>query len=405
MSNCYRFAKSVPHFQMPQAMVPKLNYLRVEELRLLIFLQSEFQRTSKSEIIMQAEAITKATSIHPSNLGRTRDSLVSQGLLLFKKKGKAFTYICCDPSDRSPVPDGSTGGGHLNFDDASAVMLRMYFEPHLNQCSPTENGLTGCCPFPSHSDTKPSFSVELKDGGGGRWICFGCGKSGKLIDFEVYLSENSSGVTIDRTEAYRRVSERLRGLGLTETVKGAQSDIVYSYCDWTGEIVFEVVRPGGMKEGMYRRRPDPDRPGKYINNTKGCSNVLYRLPEISEAGTVIFTEGEPDVENLRKLNLHDVTGQIVAVTTVAGGVNGWLPEHAARLKGKYVILIGDNDADGTGLRFMEKIKLALADTAKSLVHVELPSEFKDISHYLETHTADDFVGLVGDEWLDPPVRI
>lgn len=403
MSNCYRWVKSIQHFQLPQAVIPKLTYLRVEELRLLIFLQSEFQRTSKSEVKLQAEAISWATSIHPSNLGRTRDSLVSQGLLLYRKKGKVFTYICCDPSNRTPVPDGGTGGGYLDFDDAPAEMLRKYFERHLKEFKPTENGLSGCCPFPSHNDSTPSFSVEIKDGGGGKWICFGCGKSGKLVDFEVYLSENSAGVTIDRTEAHSRVEVRLRALGLGEGSKGHRSDIVYTYMNDLEDVAFEVVRPKGKKEGMYRRRPHPDVPGKYLKGTMGCPHVLYRLPEVIEAYTVIFTEGEPDVESVRKLNLEDAGASNVAVTTVAGGVNGWRPEHAAWLKDKYVILIGDNDA--AGVQFMEEVKLAITDTVKKLIHVVLPPEYKDISEWLKTHTAQDFVDLVGDEWLDPPVAI
>jgi 5S rRNA maturation endonuclease (ribonuclease M5) len=407
MSNIYRYAKHIAHFQMPNAMLSKLTYMRADELRLLVFLNSEFQRTSKSELSFTAEPISRQTGIHPNNLGAARKGLMSLGLLLFRKDGRTYRYICCDPTDKTPVPDGSSteSSACIDFDGVTANVLRRYFEPHLQSCKDTSNGLSGCCPFPSHDDKTPSFSVELADGNGGRWNCFGCKKSGKLIDFEVYLSEDTAGVTIDRTEAHRLVVDRLRSLGVTASTTGLSGDVVYSYTDEEGEIITETVRPNGKKEGMYRRRPNPDAPGRYINSVKGCANLLYRLPEVIEADTVIVVEGEPDVETVRKLHLLDVGGRTVAATTIANGAGNWLPEHSTRLKDKWVILVGDNDVDGKGLRYMEQVKASLSGKVRNLNHVQLPPEYRDISHYLESHTAEDFIEIVGQEWLSPIVSI
>jgi len=38
------------------------------------------------------------------------------------------------------------------------------------------------CPFPSHKDNNPSFSVEFRDGGW-KWYCYGCGTGGSIIQF------------------------------------------------------------------------------------------------------------------------------------------------------------------------------------------------------------------------------
>ena len=38
------------------------------------------------------------------------------------------------------------------------------------------------CPFPSHKDNNPSFSVEYRDGGW-KWYCYGCGTGGSVIQF------------------------------------------------------------------------------------------------------------------------------------------------------------------------------------------------------------------------------
>ena len=109
MGNIYKFSKPyVFHFQLPQAVIPKLVYLRLDELRLLMFLHSEFQRTSKSEVSMPAETISRMTGVHPSNLGSARDSLTTQGLLMFRKIGKVFTYVLIDPATKLPVPDATT---------------------------------------------------------------------------------------------------------------------------------------------------------------------------------------------------------------------------------------------------------------------------------------------------------
>lgn len=38
------------------------------------------------------------------------------------------------------------------------------------------------CPFPYHKDSKPSFSLDYKNGGW-LWYCYGCGEGGMVISF------------------------------------------------------------------------------------------------------------------------------------------------------------------------------------------------------------------------------
>ena len=40
--------------------------------------------------------------------------------------------------------------------------------------------MQGQCPFPSHNDKSPSFSVNVEEG---LYYCFGCGKRGDAITF------------------------------------------------------------------------------------------------------------------------------------------------------------------------------------------------------------------------------
>jgi 5S rRNA maturation endonuclease (ribonuclease M5) len=156
---------------------------------------------------------------------------------------------------------------------------------------------------------------------------------------------------------------------------------------------------------MYRRRPNPDDPTKYLRNTKGCANVLYLLPKVRDAGTVLVVEGEPDVHRVWQLNLRDADGDAIAVTTNANGAGKWKSEYSKQLSGKNVILCGDNDEDGKGLRHMQSVELAIKGSVKDVRHIVLPSEYRDISRFLETHTAKDVIALVGEDWLELPAQI
>jgi len=402
MSNIYRYADHVQHYQMPYALNENLASASVEQLRFLCFFHGEAQRKSKSELTFTADEIRIATGINPSNLGRVRASLVNDGLLLVKKVGRVHYYTVCDPTDKTPVPDGRNNLD-IDFDSLKADVLAKFFRPRLKRCKPTDNGLASHCPFPNHRDKNPSFSVELVDYNGGRWKCDGCEKHGKLVDFELYLSEDSKGATIDPAEAHALVVKRLRSVGVKEGA--AKKDVVFDYCDADGELISQTVRPGGDKKRMYRRRPNPDNPDRYIRNAKGCTHVLYMLPEVLDSETVMVVEGEPDVQRVKQLNLRDSNGDAVAVTTNANGAGKWKSEYTNQLRGKRVILCGDNDEDEKGLRHMESVKMAIKAVAQDIKQVLLPMEYRDISHYLESHTAQDVINLVGEGWLELPVQI
>jgi 5S rRNA maturation endonuclease (ribonuclease M5) len=180
----------------------------------------------------------------------------------------------------------------------------------------------------------------------------------------------------------------------------ATRDIVFSYVDEEGEIITETVRRNGDKSKTFRRRPNPDKPGRYIYDTKGCRNVLYNLPDIQEAYTVIVVEGEPDADRLTKLGLRDSEGYIVAVTTNSNGAGNWLPEHSVILRKKRVILCGDTDKRGR--EHMEQVKACLESHLVNVItKVELPLEYKDVSEFLEYRRAKHLAEFVGEDWLEP----
>jgi hypothetical protein len=401
MSNIYRYAEPpVPHYQVPNALDQWLNSISFGELRLLLLIHSEAERKSLSEVILPTELICSRTGIHRTDIGKARRALVDYGLLLVRKAGRQYTYIVCNPELRAAVVD-KTSLKAINFDHIPEHVLSAYIETIIKDSKPVSKGIGGHCPFRNHDDSKASFTMDVEKGG--IWWCRGCDKRGSLIDLEIYLSEDAIGATISPDSAHKRVRDKLRSLGMGKHVTGkleATKDIVFRYVDEEGEIITETVRRNGDKSKTFRRRPNPHKPGRYIYDTKGCRSVLYNLPDIQEAYTVIVVEGEPDADRLTKLALRDSEGYIVAVTTNSNGAGNWLPDHSVTLTNKRVILCGDTDKRGR--EHMEKVKACLESHMVNVVtQVELPLEYKDVSEFLKYRRAKHLAELVGEEWLEP----
>ena len=218
-----------------------------------------------------------------------------------------------------------------------------------------------------------------------------------MVDFEVFLSEWPDGVTsFDRRTAHTIVTNRLHALGSVESATG-QRDVVYAYCDEDHEVVSESVRINGDKRTIIRRRPHPDKPGKYLKNVQGCRPLLYRLPEILESDTVIFCEGEPDAEAVRSLQLRDSSGEWVAATTAPYGADarGWKREYTEQLRGKTVVMIPHHDVSGKGVTYMKGVQEILEVQGIRTILCPLPQGIKDIDDFLKEHTDRDFIELVG----------
>jgi putative DNA primase/helicase len=165
---------------------------------------------------------------------------------------------------------------------------------------------------------------------------------------------------------------------------------VYSYHDASGHILFQVVRLPGERKQFIQRRPDPVTPGKWINDRKGITTVLYHLPEVSKAIvaglTIYIVEGEKDVETLRSHGL--------VATCNPGGAGKWEDRYSEALKNAQVILLPDNDKAGSA--HADLVTARLAGYAQSLRRVDLPDlpERGDITDWLTAgHTIDDLKAL------------
>jgi len=114
-------------------------------------------------------------------------------------------------------------------------------------------------------------------------------------------------------------------------------EATYDYTGGTGELLYQVQRMSG--KGFRQRRPDAR--GGWIYDLEGVERTLYRLRELvaSHVGeTVWIPEGEKDCDRLASHGLVS--------TCNSGGATKWLDGMSPKLRGRKVVLLGDNDEPG-----------------------------------------------------------
>jgi hypothetical protein len=141
----------------------------------------------------------------------------------------------------------------------------------------------------------------------------------------------------------------------------------YDYRDEKGELLFQVVR---FEPKDFRQRR-PDGSGGWTWNLNGARRVLYRLPDLSTAHSIIVCEGEKDCETARALGL--------VATCNPHGAGKWRPEYADTLSGKRVCIIAD--ADEPGRKHAKDIATSLFGKVASLRVLELPGA-KDLTEWV-----------------------
>lgn len=208
------------------------------------------------------------------------------------------------------------------------------------------------CPF--HADKTPSLSVDLDKG---LWNCFaGCG-SGSVIDLIAKFRSTTAADVLrslpkDSNPAPRRAAKPTQ-----------QISAIYSYTDALGREVFQVVR---MVPKTFRQRQMVD--GEWVWSMDGVERVLFNLPAVLKADQVWVVEGEKDAETLAGLGF--------TATCNVGGAGKWLEGYSESLRGKQVILCGDND--DAGRKHIELVFESLAGKAKEVRQITPPAG-KDVS--------------------------
>ena len=170
-------------------------------------------------------------------------------------------------------------------------------------------GIERCGPCPvCGGDDRFSINTEKQV-----WNCRGCGKGGDVIDLARHIdgSDFTAACTnLAGEQPQANPNGKNHAAGEPEKIAAAK----FGYEDGAGNLLFVVVRAeyrntdgtfvatkdGKRKKTFHQRRPDPERPGKWIWNVDGVPVVPYRLPELLEAvGNgcfVAIAEGEGKVD-------------------------------------------------------------------------------------------------------------
>ena len=231
------------------------------------------------------------------------------------------------------------------------------------------------CPF--HTEKSPSFSVNTAKQ---VWTCrAGCG-GGDVFAFVQKLDDVGFAEAVEklggRAEA-DDASTSKRPVAPVVSAPPQKARIVaeYTYTDATGKELFQAVR---LEPKSFRqRRWQPD--GSWVWNLDSLEPVLYRLPDVVASDYVWILEGEKDADNVAQFGL--------TATTNAMGALKWRESYTAALRGKRVILCGDNDEPGK--KHMDAVEKAVAPVALSTRRVHVPAPFKDLSEYLAAATTPE----------------
>ena len=123
--------------------------------------------------------------------------------------------------------------------------------------------------------------------------------------------------------------EKLLADGYSETAR-------YHYLNADGTCRYYVVRMQNQKTG--KKEFVQGHGGKW--GISGVEPILYNLPAIIPADTVIVVEGEKDVETLREI------GSPYPGTTNSGGAEKWQESFRSYFARKRVFIVADNDTAG-----------------------------------------------------------
>jgi len=226
-------------------------------------------------------------------------------------------------------------------------------------------GYVGSCPF--HSEKTPSFNVFTKTN---RFKCFGCGKSGDVIEFV------SSHDNVGFIEAVKRVAEivgfpietesktivrpipRLEKLSKEfldnfENVRKISNNTLLRFniteaTEWMPKakkeikvICFNYMRDGEVVNIKFRGK------NKDMKLAKDAELIFYNIDAISDTDECVIVEGEIDCLSMYEAGVHNC----VSVPNGANNNLKYIDNCYDYFVGKKKIIIAvDNDEAGRTLR-------------------------------------------------------
>lgn len=232
---------------------------------------------------------------------------------------------------------------------------------------PNKDGFLVVCPAHSDSRKSPSLSIGRAKDGGVVLHCFaGCTSEQVVGTLGLKMSDLFAD---SEAKAFRVPPPRKEDGPAVPDVKPTIEKI-YPYHDALGNEVYQALR---LKPKSFRQR-HKDQAGNWVWTMDGVTRVLFNLPNVLKAQQVIVCEGEKDSQSLEAIGFTS--------TCNVGGAGKWLDGYSESLKGKDVVICGDNDEPGQ--KHVQLVFESIAKHAKTVKIIKLPERVKDASDYIAT---------------------
>jgi 5S rRNA maturation endonuclease (ribonuclease M5) len=397
----FLYANDAAYFNIPVCIVREtaanwsIAKLSGSALAVYVSLSWLGNKSGRNTIEIKPSDLKTLCSLTRPTFSRAVDELETRGLILTDSAGKEFTL--CDPYTGEPVHEfngdqeddpaqycqtAETGGKRVNLNSGDPAKA----EAWIRACLPSgatviaqgNSDLTIPCPF--HDDPRSSCSVSTKKS---CFHCFECKRNGTLTQLAMKLQGISKGDAIQQRAA-------VAGLDVEYHDPDSKAEAIYSYEDSQGNLVKQVLRYPDKK--FFQRRPTPS---GWVWSTKWVKPLLYNLPRLEFAHTVVITEGEKDADRVSSLKLR-ASNRDEIVATTSGGSDTWSDKLADRLCGKRVIVMPDSD--DAGLKYKEEVVASL-ETRQIEYCVVTFDGLKDVSAYLDAgHSGEELALRIADEW-------
>jgi 5S rRNA maturation endonuclease (ribonuclease M5) len=397
----FLYANDAEYFNLPVCIVREaaaswsIAKLSSSALAAYVSLSWLANKSGRNTIEVKPSDLKTLCDLTRPTLTKALNELEMRGLI--SSAGKEFTL--CDPNTGEPVHEfngnqeddpacyfetAETGGKRVTLNSGDPAQN----EAWIRSCLPPgaavidqENGdITICCPF--HDDSTPSCSVSPNKR---CFYCFGCKEKGTLTQLAMKLRGISKGEAIQQRAAVAQLQVEYHD-------PDSKAEAIYSYRDSQGNLVKQVLRYPGKKFAQRQYTPSG-----LVWDIRGVKPLLYNLPNLEFARTIVITEGEKDADRVTNLKLLDATRSEIVATT-SGGSDTWSDKLAERLCGKHVIVMPDADVAGQG--YKEQIIGSLKK--REIPHCIVTFEgYKDVSDYLDAgHTQAQLTQRITDEWTN-----
>lgn len=219
----------------------------------------------------------------------------------------------------------------------------------LTQAGARFRGNYCTCPF--HEDRHPSAGIYEQDGIW-RFKCQACAVGGDIFDMQAKITGTTPAEQLKKLSVPRQ-SPAKPGFAnlvsvkeyLTKAVGAIESEHPYNTAD--GDIAYYVYRIQTPTKKQFRPVSLSD--SGYVLKMPSKPWILYNLPEVVKAETVIVCEGEKKVDCLHR---YGFTGTTSSDGSLNSKYTDWKP-----LAGKTVVIWRDNDVEG--IRYLADVQSIL----------------------------------------------